>query len=175
MNHYALSDDEMRCISGLLGAGNSPDTGYDFMLYLCKLCAENLDVEKYSSHRVLYVALSSGDVRELCLKYARRGYNFKTVEYPNSALFSGQKLDFYFGDASEKLAQHFYVLLDLEQHSVVRTVESFGRDLATEPLGNCFTIPKTMARLVDEIPNNFSLMIEAVADRFEAHVTEPSL
>jgi len=162
MNHNAFSDNEMRCISGLLGAGNSPDKGYDWMLYLCKLCAETLDVEKSRDQRALYVALSNGDVRELCLKYAGRGYSLKSVEYPNSALFSGQKLDFYFSDVSDDSALHFYVLVDLEQRSVLRTIECFNRDLADEPLLNCVSIPKTTARLVDEIPKNFSLTIEAL-------------
>ena len=167
MNHNALSELETHyTASPLEAAGNTLEQGYNAMLFLCKLCAENLDPEKSRDQRALYVALSTGDVRELCLKYARRGYSLRKVEYPNSALFTGDKIDFYFGYTPD-LAVHFYVLVDLEQHSVVRIVECFGHEMAAEPLYSV-SYAQTMARLVDEIPDDFSLSL----DRIEESMTE---
>ena len=167
MNHNALRDDETYYAPNFFGSSNTLEQAYDSMLFLCKLCAENLDAEKSRDQRALYCALSNGDVRELCLKYARRGYNLKSFEYPNSALFTSRKIDFYFGYASDDLGLHFYVLVDLEQRSVVRIVECFGHEMAAEPLYSV-SYAQTMARLVDEIPDDFSLSL----DRIEESMTE---
>ena len=137
------------------------------MRNMLKGCADHLGFDEYDDQRALYIAICNEDVRELCLKYARRGYNLKSVEYPNSALFTGRKIDFYFGYASEDLGLHFYALVDLEQRTVVRIVECFGHEMAAEPLYSV-SYAQTMARLVDEIPDNFSLSL----DRIEEGMTE---
>ena len=166
MKQTALRD-ETDYTSSFFGSNFTLEQAYDLMRFLCKLCVEKFDAEKSRDQRALYYALSNGDVRELCLKYARRGYNLKSFEYPNSALFTSRKIDFYFGYASDDLGLHFYVLVDLEQRSVVRIVECFGHDMAAEPLYSVI-YAQTMARLVDDIPDDFSFIL----DRIEENMTE---
>ena len=46
MNHNALRDDETYYAPNFFGSSNTLEQAYDSMLFLCKLCAENLDAEK---------------------------------------------------------------------------------------------------------------------------------
>ena len=166
MNHNTLSDDETYYSPSFFGPGKAIERNYDLMRNMLKDCADHLGFDEYDDQRALYIAICNEDVRELCLKYARLGYSLKTVEYPNPALFTGLKIDFYFGYTSDS-AVHFYVLVDLEQHSVVRIVECFGHEMPAEPLYSV-SYSQTMARLVDEIPDDFSLSL----DRIEESMTE---
>jgi hypothetical protein len=156
MNHNALRDDETYYSPSFFGPGKAIERNYDLMRNMLKDCADHLGFDEYDDQRALYIAICNEDVRELCLKYARLGYSLKTVEYPNPALFTGLKIDFYFGYTSDS-AVHFYVLVDLEQHSVLRTVECYTRDLALfngsihGTKARC-NMPKTKVRLVDNIP-----------------------
>jgi hypothetical protein len=162
MNHNTLSDDETYYSPSFFGPGKAIERNYDLMRNMLKDCADHLGFDEYDDQRALYIAICNEDVRELCLKYARLGYSLKTVEYPNPALFTGLKIDFYFGYTSDS-AVHFYVLVDLEQHSVLRTVECYTRDLALfngsihGTKARC-NMPKTKVRLVDNIPSLKTLM-----------------
>ena len=162
MNHNALRDDETYYSPSFFGPGKAIERNYDLMRNMLKGCADHLGFDEYDDQRALYIAICNEDVRELCLKYARRGYSLKTVEYPNPALFTGLKIDFYFGYTSDSTV-HFYVLVDLEQNSVLRITECYTRDMALFNGSSHGTkarcnMPKTKVRLVDNIPSLKTLM-----------------
>ena len=89
MNHNTLSDDETYYSPSFFGPGKAIERNYDLMRNMLKGCADHLGFDEYDDQRALYIAICNEDVRELCLKYARRGYSLKTVEYPNPALVTG--------------------------------------------------------------------------------------